>query len=46
MILNDELDNDVSLDSPTIKDRPRSGYIGFQDHGLPLALRHIRVKEL
>ncbi|MBM3878424.1 MAG: DUF1080 domain-containing protein [Verrucomicrobia bacterium] len=26
--------------------RPRTGWIGFQDHGLPIALRNIRLREL
>jgi hypothetical protein len=46
VLLNGEVVNDVPLDSRTIKDRPRTGYIGFQDHGLPLWLRNIRVREL
>ncbi len=28
------------------KDLPRSGWIGLQDHGFPIAFRHIRIKEL
>lgn len=44
--LNGEVVNDVPLDSKTIKDRPPTGYIGFQDHGLPLWLRNIKVREL
>lgn len=44
--LNGERVNDVSLDYKTIKDRPPTGYIGFQDHGLPMWLRSIRVREL
>jgi hypothetical protein len=43
--LNDQLVNEVDL-SQKLKDRPKSGYIGFQDHALPLALRRIRVREL
>jgi hypothetical protein len=46
VVLNGEVVNDVSLDHATIKDRPASGYIGFQDHGLPLWFRNIRVREL
>ena len=39
--------NEVDLKSqPRLKDRPDSGAIGFQDHGLPLALRKIRVRRL
>jgi hypothetical protein len=44
--LNGEVVNEVSLDHEKIKTRPRSGYIGFQDHGLPLWLRNIRIREL
>lgn len=44
--LNGEVVNEVPLDHPRLKDRPASGYIGFQDHGLPLWLRNIRVREL
>jgi hypothetical protein len=44
--LNGEVVNEVSLDNPKIKDRPDRGYIGFQDHALPLALRNIRIREL
>jgi len=44
--LNGEVVNEVALDHPRIKDRPATGYIGFQDHGLPLWLRNIRVREL
>jgi hypothetical protein len=46
IVLNGEVVNDVPLDHPRIKDRPRSGAIGFQDHALPLWLRHIRIREL
>jgi hypothetical protein len=44
--LNDVVVNDLPLDFKTIKDRAPSGYIGFQDHGLPLWLRNIKVREL
>jgi Domain of Unknown Function (DUF1080) len=44
--LNGEVVNDVPLDSKSIKDRPATGYIGFQDHGMPLSLRNVRVREL
>lgn len=46
VLLNGEQVNDVPLDHPKIKDRPPTGFIGFQDHGLPLWLRNIKVKEL
>ena len=46
MKLNGEVVNQIKLDHPKIKDRPDRGFIGFQDHALPLALRRLRVKEL
>jgi hypothetical protein len=44
--LNGEVVNELSLDDPKVKDRPKSGRIGFQDHGLPLWLRNVSVREL
>jgi hypothetical protein len=44
--LNGEVVNEARLDHAKIKDRPASGSIGFQDHGLPLSLRNIRITEL
>jgi hypothetical protein len=46
VLLNGVTVNEVSLDDQRIKTRPPVGYIGFQDHGLPLWLRNIRVREL
>ena len=47
MILNGEVVNKVNLaEHPKLKSRPETGYIGFQDHALPLKLRNLRVKEL
>jgi len=46
VVLNGEKVNEVSLDDAKLKTRPPTGYIGFQDHGLPLWLRNIRVREL
>ncbi|MBA3315250.1 MAG: DUF1080 domain-containing protein [Planctomycetota bacterium] len=47
ILLNDEKVNEVDLkEHPRLKDRPDSGLIGFQDHGLPLSLRNIRIREL
>lgn len=43
--LNGEVVNEVKLDDPKLKGRPESGYIGFQDHALPLSLRNIRIRE-
>jgi len=44
--LNDVVVNEVDLDNPKIANRPATGYIGFQDHALPLALRKIRIRAL
>lgn len=44
--LNGVVVNEVDLNNPRIKDRPESGFIGFQDHALPLALRRIRIRKL
>jgi hypothetical protein len=46
--LNGEGIIDIQLDEGPMKDRPRDGYIGFQDHGEPnnLKFRNIRIKEL
>jgi hypothetical protein len=44
--LNGEVVNELPLDHPSIKSRPSAGFIGFQDHALPLALRNIRIRKL
>jgi hypothetical protein len=44
--LNGEVVNEVELQTGRLKGRPDKGFIGFQDHGLPLSLRNIRVREL
>jgi hypothetical protein len=44
--LNGETVNEASLDDKRISARPATGAIGFQDHGLPLWLRKIQVREL
>lgn len=44
--LNGELVNEVDLNQPKFSGRPDSGFIGFQDHAFPLALRNIRIREL
>ncbi|MFN4260689.1 MAG: DUF1080 domain-containing protein [Gemmataceae bacterium] len=46
VVLNGELVNQVDLKQERLKTRPQTGYIGFQDHGLPLGLRNIRIREL
>lgn len=44
--LNGEMIQDMNLNQTLLKDRPLRGSIGFQDHGLPLKLRNIRIKKL
>jgi len=45
--LNGTVVNQVNLKKhPRLKGRPSSGFIGFQDHALPLSLRNIRIREL
>jgi hypothetical protein len=44
--LNDATINELALDNPKLKGRPDHGYIGFQDHGLPLSLKNIKLKAL
>ncbi len=44
--LNGVTVNKFSLDHEKLKDRPSTGYIGFQDHGLPLSLRNIKIRTL
>lgn len=46
VVLNGETVNVVDLAGGKLASRPKTGNIGFQDHGLPLELRNIRVKEL
>jgi len=45
--LNGAVVNEVNLsENAKLKNRPATGYIGFQDHALPLKLRNLKVKEL
>ncbi len=44
--LNGELVNEIDISQTRLKDRPAKGFIGFQDHALPLWLRNIRIREL
>lgn len=44
--LNGEVVNEVDLTQGALASRPKKGPIGFQDHGLPLSLRNIRVRAL
>ncbi|QDU95461.1 3-keto-disaccharide hydrolase [Lignipirellula cremea] len=44
--LNNETVNVVQLGEGRLAGRPETGWIGFQDHGLPLRLRKIRIRNL
>jgi len=44
--LNGKKVNEIKLPHASIKNRPLEGFIGFQDHGLPLALRNVRIRVL
>jgi hypothetical protein len=44
--LNDVIVNEVDLSKGALGTRKPTGFIGFQDHGLPLGLRKIKVKKL
>ena len=44
--LNGRLIHVMALDHKAIKDRPRTGAIGFQDHSLPLQLRRLRIRRI
>jgi hypothetical protein len=46
IVLNGETVNEINLAEGKLASRPKTGYIGFQDHGLPLAVRNIKIKEL
>jgi hypothetical protein len=44
--LNGELVNELDMTQGKAASRPQTGWIGFQDHGLPLWLRNIKIREL
>ena len=46
VILNGEKIQDLDLSTSAVNDRPSKGYIGLQDHGLPLWFRNVKLKEL
>lgn len=46
VVLNDEVVNKVDLTQGELGKRPAKGFIGFQDHALPLQLKNIAIKEL
>lgn len=46
VVLNGEVVNKVDLTKGELGKRPAKGWIGFQDHALPLQLKNIVIKEL
>ena len=46
VVLNGEQIIDLDLSKSKLKDRPPSGYIGFQDEAKPIWYRNVRIKEL
>jgi hypothetical protein len=44
--LNGTVVNEVDLSKGALASRPATGWIGFQDHALPLSLRKIRIRPL
>jgi 3-keto-disaccharide hydrolase len=44
--LNGETVNEIKLDHPNLKGKSDKGAISFQDHGMPLKLRKIRIRSL
>ena len=43
--LNGEQVIDLDVGNKLSRDKPLAGYIGLQDHGLPLEFRKIRIKQ-
>ena len=43
--LNGKLVNETTLSHPNLRAKPKQGFFGFQDHGLPFWLRNIKVLE-
>jgi hypothetical protein len=46
VVLNGEQVQDLDLSQTPMKDRPPTGYIGIQDHGLPMQVRNVLIREL
>ena len=46
VVLNGEQIIDLDLSKSGLKNRPPSGYIGFQDEAKPVWYRNVRIKEL
>lgn len=46
VVLNDKEVNKVDLSQGPLAGRPKTGSIGFQDHGLPFKLRNIMIRPI
>ena len=46
VILNGEQVQDLQLDETEVSDRPSSGHISIQDHGLPFWVRNVKIRSL
>lgn len=44
--LNGVVVNRVDLSQKPFAERPREGWIGFQDHAMPISLRNVRIREV
>jgi hypothetical protein len=45
--LNGEVNNEVDISkNDKLKTRPKTGSIGFQDHGLPLGIRNVKIRAI
>jgi arylsulfatase A-like enzyme len=44
--LNGKLVNETTLSHPNLQAKPKQGFFGFQDHGLPFWLRNIKVRRV
>jgi putative heme-binding domain-containing protein len=44
--LNGVMVNNVKLTHHRLANKPKQGFIGFQDHGLPFWLRNVRIRSL
>jgi len=43
---NGEQVQDIDLSETGMKDRPLKGHISIQDHGLPMQVRNVRIREI
>jgi hypothetical protein len=44
IVLNGQTVAEVDLTQKPLNDRPETGWVGFQDHGLPIKLRNVRIR--